>query len=701
MTAERGRRREVARGAAFRLDVQGLRAVSILLVLGYHAAAPYVPAGYLGVDIFFVISGFLITGMLFREAQETGRVSWVSFYARRARRLLPAAATVLVLASVGIATLTPTPLRAAFGGDVAAAAIFGANWRFAGREVDYAAQGLSPSPVLHFWSLSVEEQFYLLWPILVIVAVALSRRRKSVRRPLLSVILVAVFVSSLAWALAPARGVDASGFFDTRSRLWELALGGVCAVGVPLWRGWGARARSAVQVSACAIIVAAAIVGPPSTGGASWATLAATLAAAGAIAAGGGSSRPDAVLGSRPLVWLGGLSYSLYLWHWPLLTFAHERWGSMPTSANLLIVCAAVAPAWLSYRLIETPVRRSRRLARSWRASWAVGLFSILAAASAGTAVALIYRAPSPQHAVIEVPDPVEPTGVPRHALPTPPTTLAAPGPIADLRPAVAAAYSDHPDEMDKGCQVDVPIETPTWCLGGDLAGAITIDVVGDSTVMQWASVLDAIGADRGWRVRTTTKSSCTFATGYQDRRGTYLPSCTVWNDTVTEQILADPPDFIITSTRSGVAWPSPDAAAPDGATAVADMAARWRALEAAGIQVIVLLDNPTPPIDLDIPTCVAAHSQNYAACSFQRAAAEERGGTIAQEQAARAVPSVDVIDLNDWICNRDVCPPVVGDNLVYRDTHHLTVSFTSSLAEPLALWLDAIVADPSLSHDS
>ena len=208
-------------GGRFRRDIEGLRAVAILLVVAYHVGAPLLVSGFIGVDVFFVISGFLITGLLLREFERSGRLSLVGFYARRIRRLLPAASLVIVSVAAATAFFGPVTQRRVFGGDFISAVGYFSNWRFAARSVDYLSQDIGPSPVLHFWSLSVEEQFYLIWPILLIVAGLVARRACRSRRGVIAIVLSAVVVPSFVLSVVWSRTSGGQAFFVTPTRLWE------------------------------------------------------------------------------------------------------------------------------------------------------------------------------------------------------------------------------------------------------------------------------------------------------------------------------------------------------------------------------------------------------------------------------------------------------------------------------------------------
>ncbi len=366
------------RDSGFRPDIEGLRAVAILTVLTHHAGMP-LHGGFIGVDIFFVISGFLITGLLVNELWSTGTISWSRFVGRRIRRLLPAAVLVLVATSFVSFFVVPGLRRREIGVDIAASAAYVVNWVFARREVDYLASDARPSPVQHFWSLAVEEQFYVLWPVLLIV-LALVVRRPS-RRVVLTALGVLV-ATSFAWSIWFSDTSPRPAFFTTTTRVWELGLGALLAVALagrprpasPL-RGSAALGWAAlVTLLAVAALLPEGIDWPGA-----WALLA-TVPTAVLLWVGwqGGAGGPVRVLGWRPMVWIGGLSYSIYLWHWPFIVLgewtADAVGTTLPGWGKAALAVASIVPAWLSWRFVETPIHHGPWLRERPRALLASGL---------------------------------------------------------------------------------------------------------------------------------------------------------------------------------------------------------------------------------------------------------------------------------------------------------------------------------------
>src|SRR5829696_2843268 len=346
-------------GSGFRPDLEGLRAVAVGLVLLYHADVPGIRGGYVGVDVFFVLSGFLITGLLIRELSATGRISLSQFYARRARRLLPASAVVLVVTAVASAIMLP-PLRMPdVAGDIAAAAAYVSNYRFAAQATDYLGSELAPSPVLHFWSLGVEEQFYLFWPALLTLVAGVAFARGNVGGGVhrVAITLAVVFVASLGLSLWLTTVQQPWAFFSLPTRAWELALGGLIAI--PVVGRWIPPAISPLLAWAgLALVVYAGVAFNAGTPFPGLAALVPTVGSALVIAAGLGRDSPAVGPGPRPAVpgpgrllslppvrFLGRISYSLYLWHWPILVLPAAAFGALPGPARLALAGLSILAA--------------------------------------------------------------------------------------------------------------------------------------------------------------------------------------------------------------------------------------------------------------------------------------------------------------------------------------------------------------------
>lgn len=699
--------RVTGRRSALRTDIQGLRAVAVGLVVAFHAGLPFLRGGYVGVDVFFVISGFLITGLIVREIGATGHLSLARFYARRARRLLPATAVTFV----GVAALTvavlPVTRWASVAGDMVASALYVVNWQLAARSVDYLAQGSAASPLQHFWSLAVEEQFYIVWPVLIVVLAWWARRRSrsglgGLSTGRLAVGLLLIVVPSLAWSVYLTSADPGPAYFVTTTRLWELGIGALLAVGATR----AARAPAAMRAVAgwfgLGMIGFAAVVFTGATPFPGTAALVPTVGAAAVLWAGLGDGRGRVrVLDWSPMQDVGALSYSLYLWHWPLLVAATALWGDadghlwLPTA--LVAAAASVVPAWFSYRVVEGPLHHHPALAVPWRAAVVGGVCVAIGLTSAGAiALSLDRQRQSAEASAPSSGTAAEPFGA--AALGEDPAGSPAAVPVdqvASITPSPIDAKDDNADVYGDGCHQDQEHPEVLSCTYGDPASKTRVALVGDSHAAQWEPTLRVLAEQNGWRLETYTKSACLFAdvTVWNINRDGPYTSCTDWTSRVVAAIAGDPPAVVVVST-SGSYTAVRDGDKLGGTESdtaiVRGLASTWRALEDAGTEVVVVLDTPRPGID--IPDCVAQHRDALSACAVSRAAAVASSAAAAQEDAATEVDGLTMLDLTAWVCPAERCPAVIGGVLVFRDAHHLTATYARTLAPVLGRELAPLV---------
>ncbi len=656
-----------ATAGSFRPDVQGLRAVAVLLVVLYHARLPGLSGGYVGVDVFFVISGFLITQLLARELTTTGRIAFGQFYARRVRRILPASFLVLaVTAVVGMAVMSP--LRTAgFLRTVAATAFYASNILFAQQGTDYLAE-LDPSPLQHYWSLAVEEQFYLLWPLALVVAWRLGRRSVS---SLLAACAVGCTVSfGLSVLLTPVRPPWA--FFLLPTRAWELGVGALVALAAARLRPV-LRATPVLALAGAVLVLGSAVVfdeHTPFPGAAAVVPVAGTalvLLAGTAVRRG-----PVAlVLSTRPAQTLGELSYSIYLWHWPLLVLVEIRLAHhVSLWASLLLAAVSVPLAALTYRYVEQPARHARALVtRGPRVTVALApvasvLAVVVAAAGATAAAARPLTGPSaadpPELAVT----PVIPSSVPRNLVP-------------DLRASAAslpAAYGD-------GCVVGYGDRAVTVCRYGDRGADRAVVLFGDSLAVMWLPALDVLARQHGMRLDLVAKSGCPPADVPSRFAGMTFPDCAVWRAAALEAIEATAPEVVVLSGSNGPSWDRKAAPAvwADGYRSV------LHALDEVDRLVVI---PPTPSFPVDPPVCASLHVRQLDRCAIDRSVAVDRAVEIASRRAADTTGAT-TFDVTDELCAPHRCGPVLGNLLLYRDDHHLTVEAARYLMPLLedAIW--------------
>ncbi|WP_405099556.1 acyltransferase family protein [Micromonospora sp. NBC_01412] len=374
----------------FRGDIEGIRAVAVVMVMLFHAGVPALSGGFAGVDVFFVISGYLITTQLLSEQDRTGGVALIDFYARRAKRLLPAVNVVLLTTAVFVFLMVPRGRWGQIGGDIVAAVAYLLNWRLAER-FTHPDPTMPPSPVQHFWSLAVEEQYYLIWPLLILLAVALAKVSGARLKPVLATALGLLAAGSLAWSVTTTVGAQSPAFFQTTSRIWELAVGAGVAMSVGAWARLPKPVAVVLGWAGLAAVLVTGLFFTPMMDFPGYTAALPVLGTAAVIAAGCATARGGAetLLGIAPLRWIGALSYSLYLWHWPMLAIAATYWGPLSTSTGLLVIALSIAPAWLTFHFVENRIRYSRRVSQSPRLALGIGAGFSALGALAGVALLL------------------------------------------------------------------------------------------------------------------------------------------------------------------------------------------------------------------------------------------------------------------------------------------------------------------------
>ena len=510
--------------ADFRPDIEGLRGVAVIGVVIFHALPGVLPGGYVGVDVFFVISGFLITRMLLREIEASGTIKLAGFWARRVRRILPAASLVLVAIAIAAAILLPPVEMREAGEGIAAAGAFVENWRLVANAVDYLRQDASPSVVLHYWSLGVEEQFYLLWP-LVLLAAAFAARSLGggcVRPRVLWATMVGLWLLSFAASLYYTAALPPFAFFGTVTRIWQLLSGALIALAGTGLLVMPERLRSVVLTLALTGLLASMVLITSETPYPGLAALAPTLAATCLIAFGGAGAAPsvaERVLALSPLTGVGRVSYSWYLWHWPFLIFGAGL-GVAGVWQNGLLALAALGAGVLTYWFVEAPVRFSPALMRSPRRSLLLGCALVGVGVGAGLAL-VAYSARTP-------------------ILLSDGTRLTAKQ-IAKDRPVI---YRD-------GCFLSQSETEYGPCVYGDPAGKKTVVLFGDSHAAQFFPAIDRAAKEAGWRLLVRAKSACPPGFLIWNRGlGRPYHECTAWQDKVLLELAALEPDMVVFGTE-------------------------------------------------------------------------------------------------------------------------------------------------------
>jgi peptidoglycan/LPS O-acetylase OafA/YrhL len=660
--------------------------MAVLLVLVFHLWPRSLPGGFVGVDVFFAISGFLITSHLLREVDRTGRVSLPRFWARRARRLLPASLAVLALSTIATVVVVPLTEWEQFLGDIQASTTYVQNWHLADAAVDYFAADNAPSPVQHYWSLSVEEQFYLAWPVLILGAtVVVASRRIGLQRPAIAAVLGAVTAASLTYALVHTEGNPEAAYFSTPARAWEFGAGGLLAL-APAGAASGARLRVLLSWLGLGAILLAASTYSEAT---PFPGHAALLPVAGALAvmrAGTPIRRwsPKPLLELRPVQFVGDVSYGVYLWHWPLIILApYALTGGADTSIRAVIFMFSILAAWLMKVLVEDPVRTGRFLTRrppQWTFCFsAAGMAAVLAfIASATSHVQRVTRdAEARTNAVLAATpacfgaasrDPSRPCSNPKLR------RMVVPSPLE------ASKLPNAPCERTR--------DIVTVCAFGATRdrGEGAIALIGDSHATHWRGAVGFVARRRGWRGLSVTHSSCPLSRALRDLSEPSRSSCIRWKRDVFRW-LARRPDVhtvFVTGLAGG------EAVVPSGGrdafqTAVAGYIAAWRDVPPTVKRMVVLRD--TPKAGGDTPACVErARARGLPA---GEACALPRRQVLDPDPMAVAVgrahmPRVRMIDMTPFFCGARSCLPVVGGALVHKDPTHLTTTFARTLGPPL-----------------
>jgi peptidoglycan/LPS O-acetylase OafA/YrhL len=642
----------------FRPDVEGLRAVAIAIVVLAHAELGFGAGGFVGVDVFFVISGFLITQALVTELDRTGRVGVARFYARRVKRLMPQVLAVIAAVVVAAWVLLSPVDGEAVADDVVAAGAYAMNWHLSAEAVDYFASGSSDQPLDHLWSLAVEEQFYVVWPWLL---VALAWRRR-----LLLPALAVVAAASFLYAARQVRVAPEAAYYSAFSRAWELGLGALAAV-LLAGRGAGPRWAAVYGWLGFAAIGGATVAFGSDTPFPGPAALLPTLGAVALIVA-GTCVRPAAATRSLmlgPVRWLGRVSYAWYVWHWPVLVFA----GAGSSSARAAVALASLLPAWLTYRWIEEPLRRSTLHLRRPRITLAAGLAGPAVAVGVGFALSASLSSP-PALAASEA------EGAPQLA-----RTGAIQRTARALRPRPRDAGADRGRAYYDGCLVDKPVTQSPTCSYGDRGSRTTVVLFGDSHAMQYFPALERIATGRRWRLIELTKGGCPPARVRVLYPGTPRenPVCDVWRENTLRRIEGERPALVVVG--SSVRYTVLEGARRLGTAAStralgAGYGPTLARLRAAAGRVAVLTDAPRPP--QNIPSCVSGAMRKLRRCAFTRGPAVVRASAI--EAAVARVGGVAVVDATNQFCLARLCPAVVGDVLVYRNSGHITASYMATM---------------------
>jgi peptidoglycan/LPS O-acetylase OafA/YrhL len=606
------------------LEIQGLRALAATLVLIFHAR--FISGGFIGVDIFYVISGFLITGLLLKELNSTGRISLKAFYLRRSKRLLPASFLVLFVTALFAWLVLPPISRGSIGRDLIATTLYISNYLFAWWQNDYQNLNATPSPFIHYWSLAVEEQFYIFWPLFIIALAKL----KSARKFLVAFSLVTVTTFALGVWLTIVAPIWA--FYSLPTRAWELSVGALIALLPALRR----QSRLLAIIGLAALAVSAFWFNESTPFPGVYALLPVLGTAALLSSIGAWPKALKALATNRVSVWLGKISYPLYLWHWPVLVLPIALFSrDLNLWERIAALLLTVLLADLTNRFIEEPLRLKsfapQRLVLTTISAMALALLVGFGIAQSTTSSILI-----------------------------------------DGKQITLASIESRPTPYDDGCHLNYHESVSPLCEYGKMDSSKTVVLYGDSHALQWFPALEKLAKDKGFKLITLTKSACPSIDVVRESVGAFeMSNCAAWRQNVIKRLAVVKPDLIILSSfehfvpqgdpRNVKQWWG------EGSVRTFEL------LQPLALRIVYLLDTPLPK--RNIPDCLASTSADQCLADSK----------IGLPQVA----NFQIIDPAKWLCQID-CPGILRGNVAYRDASHISVAASLELSD--SLW-QALVA--------
>jgi len=641
----------------YRADIDGLRAVAILVVVLYHAGVRGFGGGFVGVDVFFVISGWLITQQLLGRSVGSRHVGLIDFWGRRIRRLIPAAFCMVVGTTIlSWLFLSPLDWRLIVQRGVASTLYF-SNLLFAWRAGDYFSGPLKDSPYLHTWSLGVEEQFYLVWPLVFVTALALAHRRVPAFRRWLLGAMGAIFVISMVINLRQTAADSPWAFFGLPARAWEFAIAGIIAASVPPRAVVPRRLTGLVACAGLLMIVVAVLRFDGTTPFPGTAAILPVVGALLVLLAGhhvDSPAIPTRTLSTTPFVTLGLLSYSWYLWHWPLMTIAVQALYRDTVSIRFVAAIAALGVAALSYRFVENPIRKSPRLRRSPALTYGLGaLLTVGALVISGA----FY-------------------GYWRHEIRREPYRT------YDL---VRQSYQVN------GCVIRTSTEGASYCESGARDSDRTVMLIGDSHAQQWMQAFGDVAADLGVRMVLRHAGNCsstpvqraTATLSREERRR----GCDGFQEQTQNLIDEIHPDVIVLADADGTKERMFTGSARQWRAAVATQVEHLRD---QGIAVGLVADSPQS----NDPLLCLARGLSRGRCTPKLVSArrltDRYGPAITHLEEQSALP---VLDVNGDICDEQGCRIQVGDTWIFAAFEHLSQAFTVSQEPQIRVFLERLLA--------
>ena len=673
-----------------RPEIQALRAIAVATVVVFHYWPELITGGYVGVDVFFAISGFLITAHLVREVDRTAKVSLPGFWARRARRILPAALLVLLFCAVATYFWVPLNLWEQFFGEIRASTLYVENWNLAAQAVDYLGAENRPSPVQHYWSLSVEEQFYIVWPVLILIAMTLARRGSELlRRRAIAAMLVLLTLASFIYSVIATANDPAAAFFITPTRVWEFGAGGILALAATTSARPAFRAAvSWLGVGAILLASFAFTAETPVPGAAALLPILGTVAV---IWAGAPALRwaPLGWMKLRPVQWVGDNSYSIYLWHWPLLILApFVLLNQLTTPIKLGLLALTLILAALTKRFVEDPLRsgpllagkRPRRTFIVAAAASAVVLLASFAAIAElndrqeqdrRATARLLASGERCLGAAARDPD-NQPCINPKLRLSVAPS----PATARELVTPHDGTEANRSPLCQGGLKIIGLLELCSFGAPANRAERQVVSI-GDSHARRWRPGLNIVALESNWRVTSIVRRGCPL-NNYLTGSATEIRSCRQWQRQLAAWLKANPTiDTLVIAQSTGTGRN------PERFEArVRGYEERLRLLPSTIEEVIVLRDNPRVSGNtLDcVEQAVEAGKAAGPACAIPRSVALKPDPlAVAAENLDQS--NINVIDLTEFYCGPEVCLPVVGGVLIHSDRHHQTELWNRTLA--------------------
>lgn len=670
---------------SFRPDIEGLRALAVLVVVVYHAGLG-ISGGYVGVDVFFVISGFLITRQLVKQIGVRGVAALPVFYAQRLRRLLPGAAFVVVATVIAARFWAPVLQVKDIATDALFTTFYALNYRLAEQGTDYQHLGTAASPLQHFWSLAVEEQFYFIWPIAIALLLAVGRRNGKL---LVFVALVAVIVMSSRASVQITESSAPMAYFSLHTRAWELAVGGLVAVSAGHLARMPRRLAGTIAWLGLVGIAVSAVIfsdATPFPGSAAWLPVGGTALV---IAAGTGPRVGVERLLAEPLMQcIGKVSYAWYLWHWPMLVIAPYAAGhELSVLERCAVIWLSLTLAVMTFFFIEEPTRRMKVPTLRW-----LGIGMALSGAVVGACFLVIANPPSTTGSgasadLATASEGRQAPSVVRRAVAAGLLTVAAPSNLTP-QPADAADSMPHPstepgthNSYDSLCHAAFTQVEQGDCIYGDADGKRTVVLFGDSHMEQWFSAVNTMALEKHWRVVTWTKAACPAArlTVPNPALNRDYTECDEWRAATIARIRALNPALVLVGQSENVA----SSTVPPATFAAATVQTLTDLRSGTDSKVVYVADIPIPGTDL--PGCVAANLDDVRRCTFDRSSAYTYPDRHAAITPAVRGAGFGIVDPANWFCSKTKCAAVVGNVLVYRNSSHMTVPYSRWLAP--ALW--------------